>query len=45
LNNGPWNFIGWWIIGSHIGQLIHRYWRWGLAIFILYYITHVHIPL
>jgi len=28
---GPWNLIGWWVIGGAIGRAIRRHWRLILA--------------
>lgn len=33
---GPWNLIGWWVIGGAIGRAIRRHWRLIVATFIAF---------
>ena len=33
MSDGPWDLIGWWVIGSAIRTAIRRHWRLILAAF------------
>jgi hypothetical protein len=41
-DNGPWNFIGYVVIGMAIGTLLRRHWRL-LATFVLGFLAYQYI--